>query len=128
MYKITAGIGKHGVEARVFPTKEGIILHLLGGEKPHIGAVVISIPRKSLSGDGSISCTTSTLPFVGHKDDVALKPITEKLAILTEQRVVGISGIHVKDASKEDISILLNNVNVLTGQILDHFGPKNENT
>lgn len=121
MLNIKVGLNEHQVKATVFSTDDGLIVHLLGGEVPHVGAVVISEPRPSLTEDGSISCTTSTLPFIGHKDDLALKPLVEKLTTLTEQRVVGVSGIHVKNATENDISLIQENVTEIISQILAHF-------
>ena len=121
MIKVSEGTGKHRIEAKVFSTEEGLILHMLGGEKPHVGAVVISIPRESLRGDGSLSCTTSCLPFLGHKDDVAVKPLAEKLAILTRQKVVAISGIHVKNATEDDLKIIQSNISLISHGILNEF-------
>ena len=40
---------------------EDLVLTLSGGEKPHIGCVVQAVPRPSLSGDGTISVTSSVI-------------------------------------------------------------------
>ena len=39
-----------------------------GGDNPHIGTSVLAIPRPSLTGDESISATSSVMNMVGHKD------------------------------------------------------------
>lgn len=121
MINAKAGAGKYQVEASAFRTEDGLIIHLLGGELPHVGAIVFSIPRESLTGDGSPSCTTSSLPFVGHKDDLAVKNLVEELSILTGQKVVAISGIHIDEATEEDIKILQNNVAQVSREILNTF-------
>lgn len=121
MFNTESGGGKYRVTASVFSTGEGLIVHLLGGEKPHVGAVVISVPRPSLTGDGSISCTTSTLPLVGHKDDIAAKPLAEALCKLTKENVVVVSGIHLNHAGPEDIKKLQQHVRSVTEDILQQF-------
>ena len=46
---------------------EDLILTLSGGEKPHIGCVVQAVPRPSLSGDGTISVTSSVINLTGQQ-------------------------------------------------------------
>ena len=47
---------------------EDVLICLKGGERPHLGCVVQTEPRVSLTGDGSVSATSSVLNFPGHKD------------------------------------------------------------
>ncbi|NLY56826.1 MAG: hypothetical protein GX058_10025 [Firmicutes bacterium] len=116
--RLSEGAGKYRVEAALHATAEGYILHLLGGEKPHVGAVVIAQPRPSLTGDGSISCTTSSLPLLGHKDDLVAKPVAEAIAKATGQTVVAIAGIHIENATAAELDELQRNVEVLTAKLL----------
>ena len=39
---------------------EDILVCLQGGERPHLGCVVQTEPRESLTGDGSVSATSSS--------------------------------------------------------------------
>ena len=49
-----------------------------GGEVPHIGSVVLAIPRDSLTGKGR-STTCSVLNCIGHKDELLAKQFAEQL-------------------------------------------------
>jgi hypothetical protein len=100
------GCGKYILEAVVTRTCEGINIYVGGGEKPHIGSIVVSQPRYSLSGDGTISCTTSVFNLVGHKDDIIAIPLAEKLCIKTNQVIAVSAGVHVDNATTEDIKNL----------------------
>ena len=42
---------------------EDVLICLKGGERPHLGCVVQTEPRVSLTGDGSVSATSSVLNF-----------------------------------------------------------------
>ncbi|MGB9804576.1 hypothetical protein [Desulfofundulus sp.] len=106
-----AGKGKHRVELRATLTEEGIMVSLLGGEKPHIGAVVLSIPRPSMAEPGRVSCTSIVVPRLGHKDDELAKPLAEELAKACDQPVVMVAGVHVEKAQAEDIDLLIKNSN-----------------
>lgn len=108
-YQVESGRGKHKVYLFATVTAGGILANLTGGEEPHLGAVVLSVPRPSLETPGVISCTTSSLPLLGHKDDEAASPVAEMLAIKTELPVSVAAGIHVRGATGEDIEIIKNN-------------------
>lgn len=108
-YRVESGAGKHKVFLLATVTARGILAHLVGGEEPHLGAVVLSVPRPSLADSRVISCTSSTLPLVGHKDDEAARPVAEMLARETQSPVSVAAGIHVRNAGKEDIELLKKN-------------------
>ncbi|UMZ73782.1 hypothetical protein [Natranaerofaba carboxydovora] len=101
-------------------TSEGVIIQILGGEKPHIGTVIISIPRKTKN-ENSIktSCTTSVFNMTGHKDDIVAKPISEMFAKELNQVVTVIAGIHVPNADQKDIEKLSNNCYEVAYDLLD---------
>ncbi len=82
---------------------------LAGGEEPHLGAVVITVPRPSLANPEILSCTSSVIPLVGHKDDEAARPLAEMLAREINCPVSVAAGIHVKNAGSQDIEELKKN-------------------
>lgn len=109
VYQTEAGSGRHRICLVAMETGRGIMASLAGGEEPHLGGVVISVPRPSLSDPAITSCTTSVVPLVGHKDDEAARPLAEMLARETGQPVSMAAGIHVKKAGAEDIDLLKKN-------------------
>ena len=78
-----------------------ILVH--GGDKEHIGSVVMSVPRLSITGDGSTSCTSSVLNLLGHKDEELLRPICEYYCKKENKVVTCIGGFHVDDMTQEQI-------------------------
>ncbi|WP_337998921.1 hypothetical protein [Desulforamulus reducens] len=90
-------------------TSEGLVCQLYGGEKYHVGAVVLSIPRPSLQDSVQISSNSSVLPLLGHKDDEIAKPLAESLAIYFKEPVVMVAGIHIDHATKEEINNIIKN-------------------
>lgn len=117
----TVGEGRHLLEAMVTVTEEGINIYFGGGEKAHIGAIVISQPRLSLTGDGSISCTTSVINLLDHKDDKIAKPLSEELCKEFNQVVVVSAGVHVDNAAVEDLKILLDNGKIMVRRLKDRI-------
>ena len=55
-------------------------VNLLGGTRPHIGAVAVAIPRARTGRGRRWSATTSVFAVVGHKDDEVARPVAAALA------------------------------------------------
>jgi len=106
---ITTGKGKYIVELTATLTGEGILVLLVGGERPHIGAVVLSTIRPSLSNGAGISCSSWVTPLLGHKDDQVAKAASERISCETSQATVVVAGLHIENATPEDIDILIAN-------------------
>ncbi len=96
---ITSGEGKYKVFLEEKKLDDGIIYILGGGEKSHIGGVVICEPGKN----------PQVIRLEGHYDDIVLKPIAEAACQKYKKKVVAIGGVHVDNASKEEIDILVEN-------------------
>ncbi|MCL1905417.1 MAG: hypothetical protein FWG06_00235 [Clostridiales bacterium] len=82
----------------------------LGGGQSHVGAIVLALPRESLLDNGSISCTTSVINVLGHKDDLVALPVAEKLCRELDMPVTVTAGIHIDKATAADIERLQKNV------------------
>lgn len=96
---ITSGKGKY----KVFLEKkelDGDLIYILGGgERSHIGGFVICEPGKK----------PQVIRLEGHYDDVVLLPIAKEACKKYKTKVVAVGGVHVDNASKEEIEILVNN-------------------
>ncbi|MHB8156059.1 MAG: prenylated flavin chaperone LpdD [Desulfocucumaceae bacterium] len=121
-YTVENGTGKHKVILIATVTPKGILSILVGGEEPHLGAVVLSVPRQSLGDPKKISCTSSVLPLPGHKDDEAARPLAELLARETGFPVSVSAGLHINNAGLEDIEKLKENTLECGKQLLDQLG------
>jgi len=108
LYKISAGDGKHHVWLQLWQTEDGWIGSLTGGEKPHVGGVVLAVPRPSLSGSGS-SCDIWPITVPGHLDNEAGMPIAKNLCLKLGVPISLTCGIHIDHASAEDISLVKKN-------------------
>lgn len=76
---------------------------LYGGEKSHIGSVCVSVPRDSLKKDGSVSCTTSVVNLLGHKDEILGRMVSETLCVRYQTVTVCTCGVHIDHATKEQL-------------------------
>jgi len=118
-YEICVGEGKFTLRAIVVKTHNGVDIYVGGGEKTHIGAVVLCLPRLSLLDNETISCTTSVINILGHKDDKIAIPIAEEVCKEINQVVVVTAGIHIDNANIDEIKILMSLVQDLVSLILE---------
>ncbi|MDR1516226.1 MAG: hypothetical protein LBS45_11080 [Synergistaceae bacterium] len=118
MIEINEGSGRCKVSFICFLTGNGVIGHLVGGEKPHVGGVVLSSPRQSLTGDG-IGCDSWVIPLPGHKDVIVGQKMAETLCMGLNQPVSLTAGIHIDAATSSDIAEISKNCDEITQRALE---------
>jgi len=96
---ITSGEGKYRVWLKQHQLDEDVILILGGGERSHVGGIVICEPGKP----------AEIISFEGHRDTEVLQPLAEYACATYQKKVVALGGIHIDHASKEEISLLIQN-------------------
>jgi len=96
---ITSGEGKYRVYLDKRQIDSDLIYILGGGEKSHIGGVVICEPGKK----------PQAIRLEGHYDDIVLQPIAEAACKKYNTKVVVVGGVHVDNASKDEINLLVEN-------------------
>ncbi|RJX22218.1 MAG: hypothetical protein C4570_01615 [Ammonifex sp.] len=110
-FSTRSGKGRFKIEVRATLTDDGLIVQILGGERPHVGAVVLSLPRQSTSEPGKLRAVSTVIPLYGHRDDEIARPAAEYLATALGQTVVVVAGVHINAAEPEEIASLIKNVN-----------------
>lgn len=118
-FNVSFGEGSLSLESTIIKTQDGISIYIGGGEKAHIGTTVISQPRASLTGNGSISCTTSVINILGHKDDEIIIPIAEKVCKHFNETTVVVAGIHIDRARALEIEKLKRNGDRIASLIIE---------
>ena len=84
--------GRFKIQALVQEVGQDILVSMWGGTLPHIGAVGMATPRPSLRDPKKWSATSSTFTYVGHKEDLIVKGISEMLAGRLKRKVVVVAG------------------------------------
>lgn len=100
---------------------EDLAIYLYGGEKPHIGTVILAQPRPSLCNDGRMSATSSILNIVGHKDEFVCRKLAEKAATELRTNVVCTGGIHIDDIAPAQIEQIIKGVDKLSAQMIQQI-------
>ena len=96
---ITSGKGKYKVFLEEKQLDDDIIYILSGGEKSHIGSIVICEPSKK----------PQVIVLEGHYDHIVLQPIAEEACKKYKVRIAAIGGIHIDNASKDEIDKIIEN-------------------
>lgn len=109
------------VEIIAVPVGEDLMVMLQGGQRPHIGAVAVSIPRPSLKNPEITSATTSVYALVGHKEDELAKAAAQRLASALNKNVVLTAGIHVENIPAEGIEIVEKNCRILLESLINYY-------
>ncbi len=115
---IAVSKGRFSIQAMVQELGKDILVSMWGGTRPHIGAIGMATPRPSLKDPNQWSATSSTFTYVGHKEDVVVKRISEILAARMRTNVVVTAGIHWDDLTAKEIQIIARLTQELTEQIL----------
>jgi len=104
---ITSGKGKYRVWLKREKIGDDLVFFLGGGERSHIGGVVICEPGKPLQ----------AIRLTGHYDDIVLKPIAELACRKYKTKVIAIGGVHVDHATKQEIDLLIENSKKLVEKV-----------
>jgi hypothetical protein len=104
---ITSGEGKYKVDLERREIGDDLIYILSGGEKSHIGGIVVSQPTKE----------TKVIRLKGHYDVIVLKPIAEAASGKFGRKVVALGGVHIDNASQKEINRLVKNCKELVKYI-----------
>ncbi|HHT62122.1 MAG: hypothetical protein ACOX4H_00270 [Bacillota bacterium] len=107
-FNFSIGKEKHAVNFFTIITQEGISVFMTGGNKTHVGGVVLNIPRKSLTGTG-ISSDSWVIPVPGHKDVIVAEEVGQKICRETGEITAVTAGIHIDHAAPEDLDIIRQN-------------------
>lgn len=96
---IISGKGKYKVFLEKKELDDDLVFILVGGEKSHVGGVVICEPEKK----------PTVIKLGTHHDYIVLTPIAERACEKYNKTVAVIGGIHIDNATKEEISIIVKN-------------------
>jgi gallate decarboxylase subunit D len=108
IFDLTASVMKVGQDA---------VVVIWGGERPHVGAVALAQSRKSLKDPDKISATASVLCLIGHKEDVVVKIVSERLAAVADRPVAVAAGIHWDNLKEADFNQIFKNLEILIQMI-----------
>lgn len=123
---VSAGQGKYSIDAEVLCIGEDILVSVWGGTKPHIGSVVMSIPRPSLKDPNMISTTSSVFNCTGHKDEAIARLLSENIAAALNRLTIATAGFHIDTINKNGLRLIMKNAKSLSTIILKKIGNRKQ--
>ena len=126
----TAGEGRYAVRLSITRFDEGIAAVLTGGEKAHVGAVALAAPADTESPCGipaaPADSRSQTLVLPGHKDDLVARETAAALCEALGEPVSVSAGLHIDDASREEIDRLVANCRAVTARAVSAIAGHSE--
>jgi gallate decarboxylase subunit D len=115
------GTDRHRVEASALRCGTDLVVALQGGTRHHIGATAMAVPRPSLADPSTVSSSASVLCVVGHKEDELARSVALRVSAALACTVTVVAGLHVDDATGEDIRLLLENCDHVVERLTARF-------
>ena len=109
------------LEATVTAVGDDLVISVAGGERPHVGSVVLAqaIPSKSRPGTWSASCSVLTIP--PHKEEAIARGVATRVAEALGRVTVVTAGVHEDDIDSDGISTYLRLGEKLAEKLVEHL-------
>ena len=85
---------------------EDLVISIWGGNRPHVGALALAIPRPSLKNPALTSSTASVLARLGHKENDIVKRVSERVSARLNKVVAVAAGMHWDHIPEKDIQVV----------------------
>ena len=95
------------LEARVEVMGEDLVVAVGGGERPHVGVVVLAQPLPSKKGPGEWSASCSVLTIPPHKEEPIARGIAVNLSKTLGRVTVVTAGVHDDNIDADGIATYL---------------------
>ena len=106
---ISAGEGRYSVRLESYSIGKDILIIITGGEEDHIGSATLIEERGHLQ----------TMIKKGHQDHVVSEKMANIIYDTIGKDLVVVCGIHIDDASKEEIDILVGNAQACVDRFIE---------
>jgi hypothetical protein len=110
------------LEARTEVVGEDVVVAVGGGERPHVGCVVLAQPYPAKGGDTRWSASCSVLTIPPHKEEPIARGIAEKLAATLGRVAVVTAGVHDDNIDADGIATYLRLAEDLAEKLVNILG------
>ena len=110
------------LEARAEILGDDLVVAIGGGNRPHVGCVVLAQPHPARGGPTKWSASCSVLTIPPHKEEPIARGIAEKLAASLGKVAVVTAGVHDDNIDAEGIATYLRLAEELAQKLVDTLG------
>ena len=95
------------IEGWVTSVGEDLVVVVGGGQRPHVGCVVLAQPQpaKAKNGGWSVSCSVLTIP--PHKEEPIARGVASRLAEVFGRVTVVTAGVHDDNLDSDGVAVYL---------------------
>lgn len=102
---------------------EDVVVVVGGGERPHVGCVVLAQPHPSPRSDDGWSASCSVLTISPHKEEPIARAVATRVAAVCGRVAVVTAGVHDDNLDRAGIEVYLKLGERLAGVVADAVGP-----
>ena len=110
------------LEARTEIVGDDVVVAIGGGERPHVGCVVLAQPHPAKGPDAGRSASCSVLTIPPHKEEPIARGVAEKLAATLGRVAVVTAGVHDDNIDADGIATYLRLGEELAEKLVDALG------
>ncbi len=111
---ISAGEGRYSVRLESYNIGKDMLIVITGGEEEHIGSATLIESKGHLQ----------TMIKKGHQDHVVSEKMANIIYDTIGKDLLVVCGIHIDDASKEEIDILVDNAQACVARLLSQLAKR----
>ena len=127
---LSEGESPYGIWAEIRPIGEDVQISVGGGDRDHIGAVALAEPSVTVhpvtgeavsltAGESSGFSRIQLLSAAGHKDAAIAQMFAGAFCDAFQVNVSAVAGVHIDQATDEEIDILMGNASALLQEAID---------
>ena len=110
------------LEARIEIVGDDLVVAIGGGERPHVGCVVLAQPHPAKGRDAGWSASCSVLTIPPHKEEPIARGVAERLAASLGRVTVVTAGVHDDNIDADGIATYLRLAEELAEKLVDTLG------
>lgn len=110
----------------IVPMGNDLCVSLSGGDVPHVGAVAMAVPHPGLRTPEKTDASLSVLCVTGHKEADLAQKVAHALATDRNCTVTVSCGIHLDNATQEEIADVLHASNAIIAKALRSMKQRGE--
>jgi hypothetical protein len=96
---------------------DDVVVVVGGGERPHVGCVVMAVPVPSRSNPGTWSASCSVLTIPPHKEEPMARGVAARVASSCGRVAVVTAGVHDDDLNRSGIESYLRLADELADEV-----------
>jgi hypothetical protein len=100
---------------------DDLVVAVGGGERPHVGCVVLAQPRPSKTRDGLWSASCSVLTIPPHKEEPIARAVATRIAEAFGRVTVVTAGVHDDNIDADGIGVYLRLGEELAEKLVEHL-------